>query len=81
MTHEIRKTEDGGHAVTDSTGRIATLNQGGSLTMGEGFSSAAQARQAAKDSGLDVKGDSRAQGGTGGGGASAAAKKRAARKT
>lgn len=81
MTHEIRKTDDGGHVVTDSAGRIATLNQGGSLTMAEGFDTSAKARQAAKDAGLDVKGDSRAQGGTGGGGASAAAKKRAARKT
>lgn len=81
--HEIRKTDDGAHAITDEHGRVATLNLGGSLRTGDFIDTAAEAKSLAQDAGVEIKGESRAQGArtSGSGGAARAAKKSGARRS
>lgn len=84
MTHEIRKTDDGGFTVTDSDGRPAILTdpETGRKSTAEGFDSSSDARKAAKDSGLEVQGESRAQGSrSSSGGSTKSSRSKSARKS
>jgi hypothetical protein len=83
MSHEIRKTDDGGFAVTDAHGRIQTMVDGeGRSQIGAGFESSKDARELAEANGLDVresgKSGSRSSG-TGGGSTSSSSRSSSSR--
>lgn len=86
--HTITQTDDGKHCIRDADGRIPEITvdpNTGARATANGFDSAGEAREAAKDAGLEVsarkpEGPARTATRKSGGGASKAAKRSGARR-